>query len=158
MEKFEFNKVLKHLIEEKGISISELSKKSGIHRVKIHEYLRGETKPKYESAEKLATALNVPVIRLLGPTKAFINEKGNIVVKIPKFLEDLKPMTEEEHKQKIKYFYENYFIEMYGFFEMVDFDPEICYDMLHEFSLAGDKIAKLAYNHLKSKGEIVEKK
>ena len=61
-----FNERLKSYREEKGFTQVQLAKESGLTARMIQMYERGTSKPRFESAEKLAKALGVPVNELLG--------------------------------------------------------------------------------------------
>lgn len=62
----EFNERLKNLREEKGLTQAQLSKKSGIAWRTIQNYESGAYRPRFDAAEKLASALEIPVSELLG--------------------------------------------------------------------------------------------
>ena len=67
-----FNERLKSYREEKGFTQVQLAKESGLTARMIQMYERGTSKPRYEAAEKLAKALNVPVTELLGEAGVFV--------------------------------------------------------------------------------------
>lgn len=66
MKNATFQQRLKELIEEKGISQSELSKMSGVSTSNITRYLKGEYKAKQDYIYLLAKALNVSPVYLMG--------------------------------------------------------------------------------------------
>lgn len=61
-----FNERLKTLREERGLTQVQLSEKSGISTRMIQNYESGSNRPRFDGAEKLANALNIPVAELLG--------------------------------------------------------------------------------------------
>lgn len=61
-----FNERLKSYREERGFTQVQLAKESGLTSRMIQNYERGTSKPRFEAAEKLAKALNIPVTELLG--------------------------------------------------------------------------------------------
>ena len=69
-----FNERLKALREERGLTQVQLSQKSGITTRMIQNYESGSNRPRYEGAEKLANALEVPVTELLGQGGMLIAE------------------------------------------------------------------------------------
>ena len=74
-----FNERLKALREERGLTQVQLSQKSGITTRMIQNYESGSNRPRYEGAEKLANALEVPVTELLGQSGMLVAgaaEKG----------------------------------------------------------------------------------
>lgn len=62
----EFNERLKSLREERGLTQFQLSKKSGIAKRTIQNYESGAYRPRFDAAEKLASALEIPTSELLG--------------------------------------------------------------------------------------------
>ena len=69
-----FNERLKVLREERGLTQVQLSQKSGITTRMIQNYESGANRPRYDGAEKLANALEVPVTELLGQSGMLIAE------------------------------------------------------------------------------------
>lgn len=53
----EFMKALETVARAKGMT--ELAKKTGLSRESLYKTLNGETKPRYESIQKILTALNL---------------------------------------------------------------------------------------------------
>ena len=72
-----FNERLKALREERGLTQVQLSQKSGITARMIQNYESGSNRPRYEGAEKLANALEVPVTELLGQGGMLIAEAAD---------------------------------------------------------------------------------
>lgn len=57
---------LKQLLEETGMSQTDLADKSGVHKSKISKYLKGEYCPKADAAQKMAEVFNVSPVWLMG--------------------------------------------------------------------------------------------
>ncbi len=69
MVKIKFSKILSELMAKQNLTVSELSKKSGIHYVMINRYLKSDRKGKLPSVEtilSLAKALECSLDELLG--------------------------------------------------------------------------------------------
>ena len=62
----QFNKRLKFLREDSGLSQSELAKLIQISKSSINMYERGEREPKFETLEIIADYFNVDMDYLLG--------------------------------------------------------------------------------------------
>lgn len=70
---------LKKYRADKGFTQPELSKASGISVRMIQKYEAGIARPRWEASEKLATALGIPVVDLLGQSGVLVaeaHEKG----------------------------------------------------------------------------------
>lgn len=48
---------LRSLMDQAGLSISDLARASGVPRQTLHRYLKGQRKPTLEHAQKVAAAL-----------------------------------------------------------------------------------------------------
>lgn len=59
---------LRELMADRGLSIAELGRRTGIDRGTIHHYLSGDYLPKLDKTEKLAAALGCSVSYLTGLT------------------------------------------------------------------------------------------
>lgn len=60
-----FGEALIQVMEEKGISPSELAARSGVNKQTINELLKGRSKePTFSKAKMLANGLGVPLQRL----------------------------------------------------------------------------------------------
>lgn len=57
---------LKKIREEKGLTQAQLSELAGISSRMIQKYECGTSRPRFDAAEKLASALGIPVSGLLG--------------------------------------------------------------------------------------------
>lgn len=57
---------LKQLLEETGMSQTDLADKSGVHKSKISKYLKGEYCPKADAAQKMADVFNVSPVWIMG--------------------------------------------------------------------------------------------
>ena len=72
-----FNERLKSYREERGFTQVQLAKESGLTSRMIQNYERGTSKPRFEAAEKLAKALNIPVTELLGEADMLIAQAAD---------------------------------------------------------------------------------
>ena len=61
-----FNERLKSIREQKGLTQAELGKRSGLSSRMIQKYESGLSRPRFDAAEKLASALEMLVSELLG--------------------------------------------------------------------------------------------
>jgi transcriptional regulator with XRE-family HTH domain len=62
----ETGKIIASLRDKKGFSQTELADKSGVSRVMIGKYERGEALPSIDAAKKIADALEVSLDYLVG--------------------------------------------------------------------------------------------
>lgn len=62
----QFHEILAQLMDEQGISQSQLCRMTGIATSAMSHYVRGETEPSFTKAITIAHALNVPVDMLAG--------------------------------------------------------------------------------------------
>lgn len=78
---------------EKGLTQKQLGEKCGIAEPTIRKYELNKLNPKYETLQKIATALDVPITELLGITQNTMAEaeKANLV----SIGEALKPTDSE---------------------------------------------------------------
>ena len=67
-----FDERLKKARENAGITQSELASLTGVSSRMIQKYEGGISRPRLNVAEKIASALNIPVIQLLGETEMLI--------------------------------------------------------------------------------------
>lgn len=67
-----FSERLKKIRENKEMTQEQLAKRSGISRRMIQKYESGIARPRYDAAEKLASALELPVSGLLGESGTLI--------------------------------------------------------------------------------------
>lgn len=72
-----FNERLKSYREERGFTQVQLAKESGLTSRMIQNYESGTSKPRFEAAEKLAKALNIPVTELLGEADMLIAQAAD---------------------------------------------------------------------------------
>jgi transcriptional regulator with XRE-family HTH domain len=70
-----FNERLKEIRERKGLTQGQLAKLSGLSTRMIQNYEKG-SRPQFENAKKLATALEIPVYELLGEDGSLIAQAG----------------------------------------------------------------------------------
>lgn len=86
-------KIIADLREHKGWSQSDLANKSGVSRVMIGKYERGEAIPSIEAAKKIADAFEVSLDYLVGEG---IN--SNFDKKTLKRLQDLELLEDDKKK------------------------------------------------------------
>lgn len=72
-----FNERLKSLREEKELTQVQLAKMSGISARMIQKYECGGSRPRFDAAEKLAKALDIPVSELLGEKGVLVAQAGD---------------------------------------------------------------------------------
>lgn len=89
----ETGKIIASLRDKKGMSQTELADKSGVSRVMIGKYERGEAIPSIDAAKKIADALEVSLDYLVGEG---INSK--LDKQALKRLQDLDNLEEEKKK------------------------------------------------------------
>lgn len=58
---------LKELCKVQGITLNELSERTGVSRVSMSGIATGKQKPSFDTLEKLSEALNVEVAELFAP-------------------------------------------------------------------------------------------
>jgi len=87
------SKIIAALRDSKGWSQSELADKSGVSRVMIGKYERGEAIPSIDAAKKIADALEVSLDYLVGEG---INSK--LDKQALKRLQDLEHLDEDKKK------------------------------------------------------------
>ena len=92
-KRLEFGKKLKSIIEEKGMSINQLSKLVGISRSNFNKYFEGETSPKIDTFLSICEALEV------SPSDFFVKDKkqdlNSKLVRERKILESIFTLLEE---------------------------------------------------------------
>lgn len=91
--KLRFAENLKRIMEEQGLSLSQLQTKSGVSRRMIAYLLSQERSPTLDVINSLAHGLKVPVDALL----------GSISCEDVKHLELIDKLTREERKQVSQY-------------------------------------------------------
>ena len=69
-----FEDRLKQYRENKGWTQAELGEKSGVSSRMIQRYEAGTSRPRWDAAEKIAQALEVPVAELLGQSGMLVAE------------------------------------------------------------------------------------
>lgn len=89
----ETGKIIASLRDKKGLSQTELADKSGVSRVMIGKYERGEAIPSIDAAKKIADALEVSLDYLVGEG---INSK--LDKQALKRLQDLELLEDEKKK------------------------------------------------------------
>jgi transcriptional regulator with XRE-family HTH domain len=89
----ETGKIIASLRDKKGFSQTELADKSGVSRVMIGKYERGEALPSIDAAKKIADALEVSLDYLVGEG---INSK--LDKHALKRLQDLELLEDEKKK------------------------------------------------------------
>lgn len=73
-----FNERLKNLREKKGLTQAQLSELAGISSRMIQKYECGASRPRFDAAERLASALEVSVSELLGEGGTLAARAGEI--------------------------------------------------------------------------------
>lgn len=73
-----FNERLKNLREKKGLTQAQLSELAGISSRMIQKYECGASRPRFDAAERLASALEVSVSELLGEGGTLVARAGEI--------------------------------------------------------------------------------
>jgi len=89
----ETGKIIASLRDKKGLSQTELADKSGVSRVMIGKYERGEAMPSIDAAKKIADALEVSLDYLVGEG---INSK--LDRQALKRLQDLEHLEDDKKK------------------------------------------------------------
>jgi transcriptional regulator with XRE-family HTH domain len=89
----ETGKIIASLRDKKGFSQTELADKSGVSRVMIGKYERGEAQPSIDAAKKIADALEVSLDYLVGEG---INSK--LDKQALKRLQDLELLEDDKRK------------------------------------------------------------
>jgi transcriptional regulator with XRE-family HTH domain len=89
----ETGKIIASLRDKKGLSQTELADKSGVSRVMIGKYERGEATPSIDAAKKIADALEVSLDYLVGEG---INSK--LDKQALKRLQDLEQLEDDKKK------------------------------------------------------------
>lgn len=81
-------KIISELREQKGWSQTDLADKSGVSRVMIGKYERGEAIPSVEAAKKIADTLEVSLDYLVGEGQNYKFDKKTL-----KRLQDIQDLT-----------------------------------------------------------------
>lgn len=89
----ETGKIIASLRDKKGFSQTDLADKSGVSRVMIGKYERGEAMPSIDAAKKIADALEVSLDYLVGEG---INSK--LDKQALKRLQDLEHLEDDKKK------------------------------------------------------------
>ena len=64
MKKATFASQLTKLLEQSGMTIYQFAHKCGLHKETLRRYARGERKPTFENAQKIARTLGVTLDKL----------------------------------------------------------------------------------------------
>lgn len=99
----EFSGRLKKLREEKKLTQTELSKRSGIHNVNLSRYERGLQQPTAEALRKLAEALEVSIGHLMEGSPNEIPPSRLEDVELRSQLEEIERLPDTE-KSVVKQF------------------------------------------------------
>lgn len=62
----EFIDILKDIMIENNLNQSKFAEKVGIKQSQVSEWLKGKSKPGYDSIKAIATALDISADRILG--------------------------------------------------------------------------------------------
>ncbi len=89
----ETGKIIASLRDKKGWSQTDLATGSGVSRVMIGKYERGEAVPSIDAAKKIANALEVTLDFLTGETKTAAFDKKTL-----QRLEDLQQLEEPKRQ------------------------------------------------------------
>ena len=76
MRKLELGLKIKKYLEEKGISQTYISKKTGIELPKLNLALNGNRRFTFEEYEKICYVLNVNTDKFLHPRQPILREEG----------------------------------------------------------------------------------
>lgn len=68
---------LKKIRQAKGLTQAQLSELSGISSRMIQKYEYGVSRPRYDAAEKLAQALEIPISELLGEGETLVAQAAD---------------------------------------------------------------------------------
>lgn len=90
----EVAKYIENLLEIKGISASELARRTNVNRSTITRYFKGDLKIPMDNIPKFASALNVE------PSELLISKKENIEepIQTPKILETYNQLNNDNKK------------------------------------------------------------
>lgn len=81
---------IKELMDEKGVKSIQLSEMIGISKVSISNLLNGKLKPSFDTLEKIATALNVPMWQLFASPDEVIPQKDTTTLSCPHCGKDIE--------------------------------------------------------------------
>jgi len=93
-----FRRNLARVMEDRGISQSELSRRSGIHVTTISRIIHGHLEPSVTTAEKLAEAAEMTAEKLFSEKTARVDQ-SQILAK-PKELDLKGPIPKENRGKK----------------------------------------------------------
>lgn len=102
----EFQKRLIEAMELNGITQAELAAKTKLSKPRISQYVHGVYEAKQDALLKLAKALNVDVVWLMGydvPMRKSIDEKPEDTKEDTYLYEQLRQMTYEEKQELLNY-------------------------------------------------------
>lgn len=74
-QNFTFGENLKIIREQKGLSQSELGERLGVRQQTVAQYEKAEEQPKMKTIRRLASALNVPLYKLVTNWKEFSSDE-----------------------------------------------------------------------------------
>lgn len=77
----QFNKRVRALMEEKGLSQKELSKLSGVSEPSLCRYLRGDIEPRLDIVHNVARVLGVAESYLVGLSDKYVPEDAKNEIK-----------------------------------------------------------------------------
>ena len=93
-----FRRNLARAMEDRGISQSELSRRSGIHVTTISRIIHGHLEPSVTTAEKLAEAAEMTAAKLFSEKIARVDQ-GQVLVKPTEF--DIKRPSTKRKRGKL---------------------------------------------------------
>ncbi|HBC90112.1 MAG TPA: Cro/Cl family transcriptional regulator [Lactococcus sp.] len=133
-----FSERLKGIREKKELTQEQLAKRSGISRRMIQKYESGIARPRFDAAEKIASALEITVSELLG-------ESGSLVAQ-----------AAEKYGSRGAKQAEELMSEVTGLFaggEMAEEDMDVMMKAITEaYWIAKEKNKKFTPNKYKSQG------
>lgn len=81
---------IKEILDEKGLSIKEFAKRSGLSYTYCTEIIRGDKFPRPETLYNIATSLDVDIRDLFNPTKNGEKSANELIFDIEKSISELK--------------------------------------------------------------------
>ena len=82
-----------------GLTQEQLAKKSGVATITIRQYELGKRKPRIDQLQKIANALNVPIMELLGTTEEMDKQITEKLTDAKKHLDERKEATSDWEKR-----------------------------------------------------------
>ena len=70
----EFIEILKEIMKEKGLNQTTLAEKVGVKQSQVSEWLKGKSKPGYDSLRAICKSINISGDEILGLNEEFIKK------------------------------------------------------------------------------------